>query len=182
MDDITRIKKKIKSHPRFTALQKVFRTSSLFKVTIEEHRREIRDLFKMRRFRTLSTSSNNFDKEFIAALVQDQSYRSRMVEITAEVGRARRALQNHIDKFVEFAAVAYAQDLKVVGAAKERERFLNGIVRRYVDYGEDLANLIEEMDYYIKDIDKAGYAAKNLVEILSIQYRRDGALPGIQKG
>lgn len=181
MDDLTRIKKKIKGCKRYKALHQVFTTSSLFKVTVDEYRSEIRNLFKTRRFRALSTTSTNFDRDFQAAIIQDQSYRSRMVEITAEVGRARRALDNHIEKFIEYAAVTFASDLKAVGAAKERERFLNSIARRYVDYGAELQNLAEEIDFYVKDIDKAGYAAKNLVEVLSILYHRDGSLPSVNK-
>lgn len=182
MDDIERIKKKIKSSKRYKSLRSTFTTSPVFQVTIDEYRNEIRSLFTTRRFRSLNPGGSDFDAKFLAAITQDQSTRSRMTEILAEVSAARRELNTLVEKFQEYAMVAYVDDLKAVGAAKERERFLNMIVRSILNYGSDLNNLAEEIDFYVKDIDKAGYAAKNLVEMMSVLYRRDGALPTIQKG
>lgn len=177
MDDLERIRKKIRRDTRFKSIRTIYKTNTLFQITVDEYRKEIRDMFRIRQFRSLSVRSPQVLNKLAEAIVQDQSYRSRMTELLSQVHTARKTLIDMLSHFHDYALAEYGRDLKMLGAAKERSAFLNDVLSTYHSYCEDLDNLMLEIDTYIKDIDKAGYAAKNLVEVLHLMTLREGNLP-----
>lgn len=178
MDDLKRIRLKIKDDKRYKNVRKIFNTNSLFQLPLDEYQDEVRNLFKMRKVRslTLDASPKSLNK-LAESIVQDQSYRSRMTEVLATVKNAAKHLGDMLDRFQDYATVTYARDLKAVGAAKERERTVKNVMAEYYRYQDGLTLLIEEIELYIKDIDKAGFAFKSMVDTLHIINQREFNLP-----
>lgn len=181
MDDLKRIRLKVKEDKRYKNVRNIYKTNALFQMPLAEYQEEARKLFKMRKVRTLNVSDVNALNKVAESIIQDQSYRSRMTEIYTHVGTALKLLNDMLDRFQDYASVQYAKDLKAVGAAKERERCIRNIMAEYYRYADNLSMLKEELDLYIKDIDKCGFAYKSLVDTLGLINQREYGLPNSRK-
>lgn len=178
MNDLKRIRVKIKDDKRYRSVRSIFKTNGLFQLPLDEYSQEVRNLFKMRKVRSLTLDATPKSLNKLAeSIVQDQSYRSRMTEILATVKNANKHLTDLLERFQDYATVTYAKDLKIVGAAKERERAVKNVMAEYYTYNDRLNLLIEEIEIYIKDIDKAGFAFKSMVDTLHILNQREFNLP-----
>lgn len=178
MDDLKRLRTKIIDDKRYKSVKKLFKTSDLFQLPVAEYRTEVRDLFKMLKFRSLTVNGSDKSLNKLAeAIVQNQSYRSRMTEIYAHLTESTRTLDQLLERFQDYALVTYARDLKAVGAAKERNAAIRAVMETYYKYAQEARLLMEEIDLYLKDIDKAGFAAKGLVDTLALISQREYSLP-----
>lgn len=181
MDDVSRIRLKVKDDPRYKKIRKLFKHEDLFQLPLEEYSREVDDLFSMRKVRSINISSNDALNKLAESIVQDQSYRSRMTEILAIISNSHKTLEDLLGRFQDYVTVAYGNDLKALGAAKERERCVKNIMADYYRYCDNLGTLISKIDLYVKDIDKAGYAFKSLVDTLGIINQREYGIPNSRK-
>lgn len=181
MDDLKRIRLKVKNDKRYKKLRDIYKTNDIFQQPLAELQDEARKLFKMRKVRTLNISDPNALNKLAESIIQDQSYRSRMTEILTNVHTASKLLNDMLERFQDYASVTYAKDLKAVGAAKERERCIRNIMAEYYRYADSLEQLKDEIDLYIKDIDKCGFAFKALVDTMNIINQREYGLPNTRK-
>ncbi|QZE56032.1 hypothetical protein pEaSNUABM52_00174 [Erwinia phage pEp_SNUABM_52] len=181
MDDLKRIRLKVRANKRYAKLRDIYKTNSLFQMPLGEYQEEARKLFKMRKVRTLNISDPNALSKVAESIIQDQSYRSRMTEIITHVSAASKLLKDMLERFQDYASVEYAKDLKSIGAAKERERCIRNIMAEYYRYADQLQMLLEELDLYIKDIDKCGFAYRALVDTLGLINQREYGLPNSRK-
>ncbi|QZE58732.1 hypothetical protein pEaSNUABM28_00175 [Erwinia phage pEa_SNUABM_28] len=182
MDDLKRIRLKVKEDKRYKKLRDIYKTNDLFQLPLAEYQDEARQLFKIRKVRTLNVSGDpNALNKVAESIIQDQSYRSRMTEIMTHVHAASKLLNDMLERFQDYASVTYAKDLKAVGAAKERERCVRNIMAEYYRYADQLDLLKEELDLYIKDIDKCGFAYRALVDTMSLINQREYGLPNSRK-
>ncbi len=174
---VQRLRIKIRENKRYLGITNVFQTDERFSISVDKYTEEVRTMFKLRKFRSLDVNSPKFTRQFAEAIIQDQSYRSRMTEMLTQCHSAKRALDRLVDVFYDYAIVEYAADLKIFGTQKEREAFLNTMMKKFKKYTDDLDTFIVETDYYIKDIDKAGYSAKNIAEVYAIVFKKEGNIP-----
>ncbi|WOL24408.1 hypothetical protein fHeYen902_062c [Yersinia phage fHe-Yen9-02] len=181
LDDISRLTKKVKSDERYKRIRKLYKTNPLFQLTVDEYRTECQQMFRMRKIRTLNIDHPNALNKLANSVIEDQAYRSRMTEIYVQTNSAIKALADMLERFQDYATVTYSRDLKALGAAKERERMVRNIMAEYYRYSDNLTLLKEEIDFYLKDIDKAGFAFKSLTEILALIERREYGLPNQRK-
>ncbi|AXG67212.1 hypothetical protein MPK70_gp171 [Erwinia phage pEa_SNUABM_33] len=181
MDDLKRIRLKVKNDKRYKKLRDIYKTNDIFQQPLAELQDEARKLFKMRKVRTLNISDPTALNKLAESIIQDQSYRSRMTEILTHIHTASKLLNDMLERFQDYATVTYAKDLKAVGAAKERERCIRNIMAEYYRYADSLDLLKEELDLYIKDIDKCGFAFKALVDTMNIINQREYGLPNVRK-
>ncbi len=181
MDDLKRLRPQAKEEKRHKKLRDIYKTNSIFQLPIGEYQEEARRLFKMRKVRTLNISDPTALNKVAESIIQDQSYRSRMIEIYTNVNAASKLLNDMLERFQDYVSVTYAKDLKVVGAAKERERCVRNIMVEYYRYADQLDMLKEELDLYIKDIDKCGFSYRALVDTLHIINQREYGLPNSRK-
>ena len=181
MDDLKRIRLKVKNDKRYKKLRDIYKTNDIFQQPLAELQDEARKLFKMRKVRTLNVSDPTALNKLAESIIQDQSYRSRMTEILTHIHTASKLLNDMLERFQDYATVTYAKDLKAVGAAKERERCIRNIMAEYYRYADSLELLKEELDLYIKDIDKCGFAFKALVDTMNIINQREYGLPNVRK-
>ncbi|QYW03134.1 hypothetical protein pEaSNUABM14_00174 [Erwinia phage pEa_SNUABM_14] len=181
MDDLKRIRLKIKDDKRYKKVRDIFKTNDLFQLPLAEYQEEARKLFKMRKIRTLNISDTNALSKVAESIIQDQAYRSRMTEILTTIHSASKLLNDMLERFQDYASVTYAKDLKAVGAAKERERCVRNVMVEYYRYADNLETVVAELDLYIKDIDKCGFAYRALVDTLNIINQREYGLPNSRK-
>ncbi|QZE57379.1 hypothetical protein MPK71_gp170 [Erwinia phage pEa_SNUABM_1] len=181
MDDLKRIRIKVKNDKRYKKLRDIYKTNAIFQQPLAELQDEARKLFKMRKVRTLNISDPSALNKLAESIIQDQSYRSRMTEILTNIHTASKLLNDMLERFQDYASVTYAKDLKAVGAAKERERCVRNIMAEYYRYADSLEQLKDEIDLYIKDIDKCGFAFKALVDTMNIINQREYGLPNSRK-
>ena len=181
MDDLKRIRLKVKNDKRYKKLRDIYKTNDIFQQPLAELQDEARKLFKMRKVRTLNISDPSALNKLAESIIQDQSYRSRMTEILTNIHTASKLLNDMLERFQDYASVTYAKDLKAVGAAKERERCVRNIMAEYYRYADQLELLKEELDLYIKDIDKCGFAYRALVDTMNIINQREYGLPNSRK-
>jgi len=181
MDDLSRIRLKVKDDPRYKKIRKLFKHEDLFQLPLAEYSREVDDLFAMRKVRSINIGSQDALNKLAESIVQDQSYRSRMTEILAIISNSHKTLEDLLSRFQDYITVSYGNDLKAVGAAKERERAVKNIMAEYYRYCDNLSTLISKIDLYVKDIDKAGYAFKSLVDTLGIINQREYGLPNTNR-
>ncbi|QZE57044.1 hypothetical protein MPK67_gp171 [Erwinia phage pEa_SNUABM_32] len=181
MDDLKRIRIKVKNDKRYKKLRDIYKTNDIFQQPLAELQDEARKLFKMRKVRTLNISDPQALNKVAESIIQDQSYRSRMTEIMTHIHTASKLLNDMLERFQDYASVTYAKDLKAVGAAKERERCVRNIMAEYYRYADQLELLKEELDLYIKDIDKCGFAYRALVDTMNIINQREYGLPNSRK-
>lgn len=174
LDDLARLKSKIKADSRFKKLKNVYHTNKVFDLPIDSYRADMQGLFKLRKFRDLDTRSPTFIQDLNEAYALDLSYRSRMTETIAAFNDARMYMDRLVDAFTDYVYSAYANDLKIVGAAKERERFIATIMRPMLDYKAQLERACAEIDLYIKDIDKAGFGATSMANTQVMMTKNGG--------
>lgn len=174
MDDISRLRSKIKLNPRYKKFAALVRTERMFDIPFEKYRADIRNLFALRKFRSLDTSKPTFIHDLNTAYVQDLSYRSTMTEMLATATAARIRMTRLLDALEFYLHSKYAQDLKAVGAAKERERFIMSVLRKHYDFLSNVEILISEIDLYIKDIDKSGFGATSMANTQVILSKNGG--------
>lgn len=177
MTEIERFKKKIRQDKRYRGVRNLFKTSEIFQLPLDEYRSEVRSLFKLRKIRSFTISGTKSMDKLAESIVQDQSFRSRMTEIYAHLSESSRTLQDLLKRFHDYAVIEYARDLKVFGAAADRTAAIKSVLEPYLKYSDESRLLMEEIDMYLKDIDKAGFAFKSLVETLSLISQREYGLP-----
>jgi hypothetical protein len=162
MADIDRIRSKIKADPRFKKIRSIVKTNRVFNFSVVDYQEEAARMFKMRRFRDLDTDSATFIRDLNKAYSQDLSYRSRMTEMYVACNSARGYLNRLLSAFYDYAIMEYYSDLKSVGTAEERKRFLSSILRTQQDLIQSYDMVCEELDFYMKDIDKCGFGATSM--------------------
>ena len=177
LTDVERLRKKIKRDPKYQAIANVFQTDERFQIPVEGYVTEVRTMFKMRKFRSLDVNSPTFMRRFAEAIIQDQSYRSRMTEMLTQCFAAKRSLDRMLDIFGDYVLVEYSPELKMMSTAKERDAFIKGMTRRFEKYSAAIDGFLQEVEYYVKDIDKAGYSAKNIAEVYAIVFKKEGNIP-----
>ena len=177
LSNLDRVRRKIRSDPKYKAIKNVYATDARFQIPVDGYRDEVRTMFKMRTYRGLTVNSPNFFRKFGESVLQDQSYRSRMTEMLTECYGSKRALERLLAAFTDYISVEYAKDLKPIGTIKDRDAFIRMVLAKFQKYLDRLDDFIFETDALIKDIDKAGFAAKNVAEVFNIVFQREGKLP-----
>ena len=177
ISDLERVKSKIKGCKRYKGMIDIMETDERFQIPVGGYTNEIRTMFKMRKFRSLNVNDPVFTRKFAESIIQDQSYRSRITEMLTQCYAAKRALDRLVSIFYDYAIVEFNKDLRILSTQKERDSLLKTLLNRFNKYVEELDTFIQEADYYVKDIDKAGYSAKNIAEVYAIVFKREGSVP-----
>jgi hypothetical protein len=81
-----------------------------------------------------------------------------------------------VDNLHDFLIIENSQRLKIFGTIKERDRFMQAVLRNFYEYLREIETLLLEIDYMVTDIDKAGYAAKNMVDLYSVIFKNEGRI------
>jgi hypothetical protein len=112
-----------------------------------------------------------FQKKFIQAALQNQAYRSRLVEMKVKCFRLQAKLEEHLDAIRGYLAVKYPNALKQFKTIGDRKAAINSVLEEPIAMLRKLELKDAELEIYIKDIDQTGYALKNIMDAMA--YNKD---------
>jgi len=111
-------------------------------------------------------------EKVIKAIAQDQSYRSRLVEITIVT---RRKLNNILVAYTstaQYISSRYREDIPGSNQAEKRA-YIDNILKESKRKIAKLESINELAAYVIEDIDKAAWASKGILQGLEIATQKE---------
>jgi anaerobic ribonucleoside-triphosphate reductase len=163
----------IKRDDRVRRLARSFDSLPYFQLPFNDLQEEVEQIHEMRRVRNLKLKTSNFVDDIIQANVQDQSNRSRLVEIMMKSRTSQRKLEQALDPLVEHILIEYAAQLKTVRTKEERKQYINTALAKFYKHIYKAEALYEQAELVVLDIDKAGYSLKLTVEALKISSQKE---------
>lgn len=161
----SKLRKKLDADETFARYKRIIDNAN--RVNLEELLKEAVRLHSTRSVRSLSAKTSVGSKSLSKALSEDQSYRSRIVELIVQIRAeynplnvATLAIRDHLNS-------KYSRELGVRTVA-ERESTWRKLTQKGSSRLEELSNAVETLEYVIEDIDKAGYALRNMVDLLQL--------------
>lgn len=138
--------------------------------------KEIMDIHKARPIRLLGgTDGRPTGKKLVIAVMADQSYRSRAVEIAMQVYRVKAHLEITKALCRKHVAANYSSDLQSWGLKSVRER--DTCISSLFDQADLLLAkyemLMELADWVIADVDAGGFATQKAVKALEVAVKRE---------
>ena len=138
------------------------------KFPVEAHYNEILGLHNSRSIR--GHRGDLSQKDVIKVVMEDQSYRGRIVQIRVETMYIFNTLNSTITAFKGYVLSNYRKYIRG-STVSEREAHLNDLVKLGAAELENLGNLLEVSQEIIDDIDKASYAIKHVIEVKQVNGR-----------
>lgn len=172
-EQIARVRKKIKRDKHYQSMDTVL-TLNRDKIKTDAWRKEMKVNHQNRKIGKLKVNHPQFFKRMAVACAFEVACRSRLAEMAVTCSDIERTLKSHLDYFSDYVLINYSADLKIFSTVKERTKFIDSILRRFYEYLDDIASLKTQIYIYIEDIDKAGYAVKNMVSVFEVVVRNEG--------
>ena len=155
---------------RFRHIVKTVRSS----LTVEEVLSEASFLHSSRKSRVLHAKKMS-PQDVQDAILQELSYRSRLVELRSLLSRQYELLGTAIETIKKHIKVTFHEELKEQAkTATERGHAVDRILSSPIRLKSELSGVFEVLDSYIKDIDSASYALRNAVDLLKMILDRRG--------
>ena len=170
-----RLLAKFDKDPRVQSFRTIVGVDKKLDLPLETWRGESRTLHRTRTVSKLTPSSAKLGRNIISAVVTENAARSRMTEMLVEASRVNRLYLRYLDALTDYLSVEYGTELSALcKTIKERERFVTVYLEDYISYRQDVEDFITELQYYITDIDKAGYGIKAMSEVFTAVFRAEG--------
>ena len=174
--DLDAVITRLKKDSRYRRLSKVFAEHPLYHIPFSAWKEEIERLHKTRNVRFLRPDESKFVARLIDSSVQDQAYRSRLVEMRVTCSRVQHQLKKGLTALEEYYLVAYASDISIVRTKEERSKIIRMTLRKFNDFLTEIA-IIEDMSkLVIEDIDKAAWSMKLAVAAFEVHNKPESTL------
>jgi hypothetical protein len=136
---------------------------------------EVIKLHKARGVRLLSSKSGA--RKLSEAGLQDQSYRSRCIEIILLITRNRNYLASVLFGIQRYIESEYQSQLSKMGIRTKtgQRALINLLTQRAQESVDHLDSLLEMVNLVVEDLDKASWAVKNALAALEITTKREHA-------
>ncbi len=171
------LKAEIKKDARYIRLQEAFENLAEYQLPLEEMHKEILTTHKTRSIRRLNTRANDFIDKVIEAAAGDINARGRLTEIMVAALKASRSLKLAIETLSDYIVSKYGDKLRRVASTKgERDKFIEGILRQFINYTAKTDCLREAAVLVITDIDKDGYGLRIIVDTMRIHNKPESQL------
>jgi hypothetical protein len=171
--DLKRVRLKVKRDKRYKEMDLAL-TFNRDKIKTDSWRREMEINHRDRKIGKLRVKDPNFFKKMTEACAFEVSCRSRLAEMSVVCSDIERSLKSQLDYFSDYVLITYSADLKIFSTIKERTKFTESIMRKFQGYLDDMTTLRMQIHIYMEDIDKAGYAIKNMVSVFEVIMRNEG--------
>lgn len=161
------IKAKLRKDSRYKRYLRIVEnvTSNL---NLESDRLEATNLHSSRTVRSLIGKNRYSAKRIMDAIATDLSVRARLVEIRQNnsikhslIESARLSIQTHI-------RTNHASVMRGLSNEATRKALLDELTQDALRVEQEVYSVVDLLDYFIRDIDQAGYAVRNMVEILKL--------------
>jgi len=158
---------------RVKALLKALHQGS-YQIDLPALELEIDNLHLTRKIRTLKTQEviASFQTKFLEAALQNQAYRSRLVEIKVKCFRIAAKLDEHISVVKTYLSMTYPNALKAYKTVAERRAAIESVLEEPFSFLKKLELKDKELAEVIKDTDQAGFAMKHIIEAMT--YNKEG--------
>ena len=146
-----------------------------FNLPIDDWREEARLLHKQRTVKNLNPSSATFARQLANAVVNETAVRSRLTEMLAQTTNVSRLLKDYLSAVEGYLITNYASELSsVLKTVKDRERFVEVYMREYWKLLAGMENFLAELQFYVTDIDKAGYGTRVISDVFIAVFKAEG--------
>lgn len=164
MSDIRKTIRKDETYKRF---MKIFENNS--NTDLDALLKEVEGLHATRRIRSLKGTKIT-SRRILEAAVEDQSYRSRLVEITLIMRREYGPLKIAFDATRDSLHSRFGSDIGGRSIA-DKDAFWRSMLRKVLSRLQELENNIEIVESVIGDIDQAGFTVKHTLTGLELATR-----------
>lgn len=169
MQSTSDILRRMRLEQRVVAVLRQFNVQQDWKCDLEALSKEVRNLHTTRPIKTLALKHSGIAKSIIRANIVDQSNRSRLIEIALDCKRIHNNISIQLDLVRESLMLKYRKSLASYRSKEEKSRVLDtGLFRDIVLYLRQIENLLEEIEYVVEDIDKAGFTLQRLSTAISL--------------
>lgn len=148
-----------------------------FSLDIEALRHEIDNMHVGRLVRRLKTLEviQQFQLKFVEAALQNQAYRSRIVEIKLKCYKTSALLGYLLEELRKRLNAEYREKLSAYRTVRERESAIESVLARGLRKMAELDGLIEYGDLVIADIDQASWMLKSVQAAMAMSAEHKSA-------
>lgn len=151
---------------RVVSLHKALERGVYF-VDIEKIDQEVDQLHISRKVRELKTTElmQSFNKKFVTASLQNQAYRSRLVEIKMKCYRISAKLEEHLKAIRGHLKTTYPKTLMAYKTQADRNAAIDSVLEEPIKRLKKLSRSDAVIDMVINDIDQASWSLKSILTV-----------------
>lgn len=174
-DPLDIAKRLLRKDARFKKFRDLVSADDRLRIPIDEWRQEARLIHGGRTVKKLSEKSPNFARNLVKAQANETAARGRFTEMLVQTNTVHRKLKQHLESLEDWLTVEYSYEVsQVCKTAKERESLISNTLRTYIKLTDDTENFLQELNYYIKDIDQAGYGIRAMADVFGAIFKAEG--------
>lgn len=134
--------------------------------------REISTLHSTRMGRNLhlEPSIPESDK-IVRAMLENSSFRSRLMELAAPARRYRKTMKRKIEMITKYIFVEHETQFGGIRHKTDKELVVEVLLEPALSLQSEVDSVIESVDEVVKDIDQAGFATRDTVELVGTIHR-----------
>ena len=170
------VRERLRESTVYTRFRKITATALERSATFDGYLSEIHGLHTSRGVRTITRATAA--KKLADASIQDQSCRSRIVEIAMTVAETRNWLAEAVDNFENYLKTNYSRTLSKVGCTTIAQR--DAMAEHFTTDARRILSKIDSIteigDMVIADIDKAAWAIRSCIDAVTVATKRETTL------
>lgn len=159
--------KKIQKDANFKKYMRIYKAVE-GRLDIEANRDEAFSLHASRTSRSIIGKDQFKSRVIYTAIAKDLSYRARLVEIRQRNAAEISLLQGARESLHKYIRTAYRDVLKGYSNEATRSAFLAQVTEDSTALINEANELINLLDFFIKDIDQASHSVRHLIDILKL--------------
>lgn len=169
------IKEAVKESKPYRKYRKILRRIE-HQLDLRELEQEIKNLHFSRPIRMLKPTEVN-QKTMIEACLKEVQARARLVEIRTSLLEHKGTLDELVGAVRKFLQTEYADILsKMFKSRVDRKEYFGRFFRGADEFMTEMDYLLKTIQYYVDDIDQAGYKCTNMTSLLEMIYNRGKVL------
>lgn len=171
--------KVLREDERVQALSDLFKLDKKYHIDIEGYRRDARLMHKTRTIRKLDgeqvVEGRGFAKRLVSSVAIEVACRGSLTEMLTAAQSVRHRLRKHLESIEDYLLVTYNYEISLAHkTVKDRDAFISTQLSLYFKHLDEVDNLVMELEFYITDIDKAGYAVRAMTDIFRAVFATEG--------
>ena len=170
--DVSKVVEKLKADKRVQRLFTMFDELPLYKLPLKQLRDEIETIHSARSVRFLNQHDPKFIEKIIDASIDDTAKRSRLVEMSVQCFKSGNSMSEAVERMRQYLITTYSDDIYFARTKDERLFIVDMVLSPLLKFVAQTQAISKMADEVIKDIDKAGYSLKLIVDAYQIHYGR----------
>jgi hypothetical protein len=140
-----------------------------YSIDVDALKEEVKTIHATRDVRRLKTKEviEQFQSKVISARLQNQTYRSRLTEITVTCFEATNTLKDHMDALRKHMRYEYRQQLSQYRTKDERKEVIDNELEKGIRLLSRINNLVKIVEIILKDVDEASWMVKDITAVMT---------------